>query len=163
MSGPGKARLIAPLLAAMLLAWQEPAPIQPVPFSHKAHTAAGVKCLDCHPIRKPGFEAGFPKETACMGCHSTVRTESPAIGKLTEFYKSGKPVPWVKVYQMPDFVSFSHELHYRKAHIDCENCHGAVGDRDVIAREKPVSMNWCVGCHEKNKASVDCGVCHDIH
>ena len=151
------------LLAAGLAAQQNPGPQQPIPFSHKTHTAQGVKCLDCHTIRKPGFAAGLPQEAACMGCHSTVKTDSPAIQRLSEFHKSGKPVPWVRVYQVPDFVWFSHQVHYREGHIECETCHGPVAQRDVIAKEKPTSMVACVECHEKNKASTDCGRCHDIH
>ena len=134
---------------------------QPIPFSHKQHVALGVKCLDCHPIRKPGFAAGLPKEETCMGCHVTIKTGSPAIQKLAEFQKAKKPAPWVKIYSVPDYVWFSHEVHYREAHLDCENCHGPVAQRDVIVKEKPTSMNACVDCHEKRGASRECDVCHD--
>ena len=45
--------------AALLGAEDAPPAPQPIPFSHKTHTAAGVKCLDCHALRKPGFAAGI--------------------------------------------------------------------------------------------------------
>ncbi|HXB72277.1 MAG TPA: cytochrome c3 family protein [Candidatus Acidoferrales bacterium] len=156
-------RLTAILLAAVLSAQPNPGPPQPIPFSHKTHTAAGVKCLDCHTIRKPGFAAGLPGEAACMGCHSTVKTDSPAIQKLSEFHKTRKAVPWVKVYKVPDYVWFSHQVHYREAHIECDTCHGLVAEREAIVKERPTSMASCIECHEKNKASTDCGTCHDIH
>jgi cytochrome c7-like protein/class III cytochrome C family protein len=156
------------LFDTILVVWvlsgqQNPGPQQPIPFSHKSHRAVGIKCLDCHTIRKPGFEAGLPQEATCMGCHSTVKPDSQTIKKLAEFYKAKKPVPWIKVYTVPDFVWFSHEVHYRGAHLECETCHGAVAEREVIAKEKPTSMNACVECHERYKASTDCGICHDIH
>jgi len=137
-----------------------PAP-QPIPFNHKQHVALGVKCLDCHAIRKPGFAAGIPQEATCMGCHATIKADSPAIRKLAEFHKAKKPVPWVKVYKVPDYVWFSHELHHRDAGLECESCHGPVAEREVIVREKPTTMTSCVACHDQRGASQECNVCHD--
>jgi hypothetical protein len=151
------------LAAAALSAQENSAPQQPIAFSHKQHVGLGVKCLDCHTMRAPGFEAGIPQEATCMGCHTTVKTDNPAIRKLAEFYETKRPVPWVKVYEVPDFVYFSHTVHYREAHIECESCHGPVAEREVIAKEKPTSMISCIACHEKSKATRECGTCHDIH
>jgi hypothetical protein len=157
-------RLTAFLFAAALFGADDkaaPAPQQPIPFSHKTHVALGVKCLDCHPIRQPGFAAGLPKETTCMGCHVSMKTDSPHIQKLAQFNKSKQPVPWVKVYKVPDYVWFSHEVHYKEAKIECVECHGPVATRDVIAKEKPTSMNACMDCHRQRNASNECDVCHD--
>lgn len=134
---------------------------QPLPFSHKTHVAAGVKCLDCHPIRKPGFAAGLPKEQTCMGCHATVKTDSPAIQKLVSFAKSKTEIPWVRIYRVPDYVWFSHESHHREAGIGCETCHGPVAQRDVLAKEKPTSMASCMECHTAHQAPNECNFCHD--
>jgi hypothetical protein len=149
------------LVAALLAAEDKPVPPQPIPFSHKTHTAAGLKCLDCHPIRKPGFAAGIPREQTCMGCHSTIKTESPAVQKLAALAKARRPVPWVRVYRIPDYVWFSHEAHHKEAAISCETCHGPVAERDVIVKEKPVSMASCMDCHTARKAPNDCDFCHD--
>ncbi len=65
-------------------------PAQPIPFSHKTHVALGVKCTDCHAIPEPGYEAGIPKEVVCMGCHVTIKKDSPPIRKLAEFAKMAK-------------------------------------------------------------------------
>ena len=46
---------------------------QPLPFSHRAHTAFGAECLDCHPIKAPGDYAGIPKTSQCMACHSAIK------------------------------------------------------------------------------------------
>jgi hypothetical protein len=134
---------------------------QPIPFSHKQHTAVGIKCLDCHTIKKPGFAAGYPSEAICMGCHVSIKKDSPSIQKLAEFNKTKKPVPWTKVYRVPDYVWFSHDLHHREAKIECAECHGPVAQRDVIVKEKPTSMNACMDCHAKHNASNECDVCHD--
>ena len=96
-----------------------------------------------------------------MGCHATIKTGSSAIQKLAEFHKAKKPVPWVKVYRVPDYVWFSHEVHFREARVECGNCHGPVADREVIVKEKPTSMTSCMNCHEKHGASNECDVCHD--
>ena len=134
---------------------------QPIPFSHKVHAAVGLECLGCHAMKDPGWMAGYPQEGTCMACHASIKTESPHIQKLADFEKQGKPVPWVKVYRVPDYVYFSHEFHYKEAGIGCESCHGPVAEREVIVKEKSVSMNACMACHDKHKAPNDCSLCHD--
>ena len=133
---------------------------QPLPFSHKTHVAQGIQCLDCHPIREPGFQAGYPREAACMGCHATIKKESPAIQRLAGFAKGKQPVPWVKIYSVPDYVWFSHASHHKDARIGCESCHGPVPERDVLFKEKPTNMFSCIRCHAERKASNACDFCH---
>lgn len=137
------------------------APEQPIPFSHKAHVATGAKCLDCHPIRGEGFQAGLPREAACMGCHTTIKKDSPHIAKLAEFAKTRKPVPWVSVYRVPAYVWFSHASHHTDAKIACETCHGPVAERDVLAKERPTNMYSCMQCHARMGASNGCDFCHN--
>jgi hypothetical protein len=164
MKGWRLSLVLMAILMPELCAQQEPPPApQPIAFSHKTHAGLAIKCLDCHAIRPPGFEASIPPEATCMGCHTTMKTGSPEIKRLAEFYDSKKPVPWVRVYRVPDFVWFSHEVHYRRAKIECDRCHGPVAERDVIFKEKPITMVACVECHEKNKARIGCNTCHDIH
>lgn len=139
----------------------EKAPEQPIPFSHKVHSGIGIQCLDCHPIRGEGFAAGFPKVSSCMGCHMVVNKQTPAIRKMTRFAKEKRPVPWVRVYEIPQYVWFSHEAHHTDAKIGCETCHGPVATRDVITKEKPTSMASCMDCHAKHRASNACDLCHD--
>jgi hypothetical protein len=95
-----------------------------------------------------------------MTCHQTVKKDSPAIQKLAAFAASKEPVPWVRVYQIPSFVYFSH-----KSHLDsgakCETCHGKVAERDRLFREIKISMGGCMDCHRANKASVDFLFCHE--
>lgn len=131
---------------------------QPIPFSHKLHTKFIKQCGDCHQIRED--EMTLPPDSQCMQCHATIGAQSPAIKKLAAFYKERKPVPWVKVYTLPDYVYFSHADH-TKAKVGCEVCHGPVAERDVITKEKPTSMTACMDCHREKGAPVRCDTCHN--
>ena len=133
---------------------------QPIAYSHKVHIAAGLACRNCHTMPGDGFQATFPKETVCMACHQSVKKDSLEIQKLAQFAKTRTPVPWVRVYRVPDIVWFSHALHVKDAKIDCAVCHGDVAKRDVVFKEKSISMNACMDCHARMRASNGCDVCH---
>jgi hypothetical protein len=138
-----------------------PAPEQPVPFSHKVHAAAGLKCAECHPIPEPGDFATLPKTGTCMACHVSIAKDSPHIGKVAAFHKEGKRIPWAPVYRIPDYVSFSHKKHVAVEGVTCQTCHGPVEQRDVLRREKDITMAGCMECHRVKGASNDCLLCHD--
>jgi len=136
-------------------------PVQPVPFSHRLHiTAAGLDCKSCHPVPEPGDFATIPETSKCMSCHRTIRKDSPAVKLLAGFHNEGKPVPWRRVYRIPDYVYFSHKEHLAKG-VTCENCHGLVAERDVLRKEKDTSMAACMDCHRAREASVACNYCHE--
>jgi len=153
---------IVVLLAAAQTAPDAPqGPIQPLPFSHKTHVSSGLACRDCHATADRGEAAGFPALSKCMACHTAVAKDRPSIVKLAELYKKQEPIPWKRVYRVPDYVAFSHKTHVGTAHVACDTCHGSVQDRDVIRKEKPTSMAACVDCHKQNGASVACDYCHE--
>ncbi len=110
---------------------------------------------------EPGWDMTFPAEAKCIECHARIKADSPAILRLAEFSKEHKPVPWVRIYKIPDYVAFSHKAHSKKAKIGCEVCHGPVAERDVIAKEKPTSMAACMDCHREKGARVSCNYCHN--
>lgn len=160
-------------LAAMTVIWanaqvpdpQEsvpPAPVQPIPFSHKQHVALGLACKDCHEMTDPGQEAGLPSTGKCMSCHKTVKKDSASIRKLAKYDQQGRPVPWVPVYQVPDYVKFSHKAHVTRGQATCETCHGPVLERDVMRRETNIHMEGCMDCHRSKAASVACDSCHTL-
>lgn len=132
---------------------------QPVPFSHRAHSAAGLECQDCHATAATGERASFPATAKCMACHQMVRAGSPTIARLRQFHESRTEIPWVRVYGLPEFVFFSHAKHL-KAGARCADCHGPVEERDVVAKEVSTSMTACMNCHAERRARVDCSVCH---
>jgi hypothetical protein len=156
-------------------AWSQPAvpeakpftpkapPEQPVAFSHKLHAAQGIKCLDCHTIPPPGDLAGYPGAATCMGCHLSIKKDSPEIRKVAAFAQGRKPIPWVRLYRLPKTVYFSHEIHHKQAGVACVLCHGPVAERDAIGQEKSIAMADCMKCHDQYKASNKCDLCHDSH
>jgi hypothetical protein len=138
-----------------------PAPVQPIPFSHRTHsTTAQLDCKSCHPVPEPGESATIPETSKCMACHGTIKKDSPAIQRLAEFHGDHKPVPWRRVYRIPDYVFFSHKQHLAKG-ATCETCHGAVRDQDVLRKEKDLSMAGCMECHRAAAASLACDFCHE--
>ncbi len=83
--------------------------------------------------------------------------------------KSVKPIQWVKVHNLPDYVHFDHRGHVN-ANVDCQTCHGNVESMERVRQVQSLSMGWCVNCHrESNRigvkgnpvnASTDCTTCH---
>jgi Cytochrome c7 and related cytochrome c/Cytochrome c3 len=136
------------------------APEQPIPYSHKQHISMGLKCEFCHIEPDPGEMMTFPATEKCMSCHQSVAKDKPAIQKLTAFAKSNEPVPWVRVYKIPEWVDFSHKTHL-DAGAKCQTCHGQVAERNVLYKEVDLSMATCMECHRENGASVECDYCHD--
>ena len=103
----------------------------------------------------------MPQASTCMLCHSAIATDKPDIQRLAAVAKTGAPIPWVRVYQVPSFVQFSHKLHTDHGKT-CEECHGPVGEREVIAKETDISMGGCIACHTKNNAPTTCDTCHQL-
>ena len=88
------------------------APIQPIPFSHKLHAGTRkIPCLYCHSNAERSRHATIPSTNVCMNCHLVARTDRPAIQQVTKLYEEGKPIPWVRVHRVPDYVYFSHQWH----------------------------------------------------
>src|SRR5690242_21234376 len=101
-----------------------------------------------------------PAESFCIPSHQASKTDSPHIQKLAAPAKEKKPIPWVRVYRLPSFVYFSHRVH-TAAGAACETCHGPVRQRDVITKEVPINMNFCMACHTASKARNGCNTCHE--
>jgi len=138
------------------------APEQPLPFSHRQHAGVNATpCKTCHTMPDPGDFATVPKTAVCMGCHAAIKKDSPHIAKLTALHAEEKRVPWVPVYRVPDWVSFNHNKHVAVEGVTCETCHGPVATRDVLRRERDISMTACMDCHRAKRASNQCIVCHD--
>ena len=152
----------AAIVAAQTASDLPPAPVQPVPFSHKIHVAQKLACKDCHSMPDPGDHAGLPSVSKCMSCHASVAKERPSIVTLAELAAKHEPIPWKRVYRLPDYVAFSHKTHVEKARAGCETCHGPVQERDAIRKEQSISMSACVDCHKTRGASVACDFCHEM-
>ena len=164
----GSEWFLCALLAAPLSAQQLPelkhkpaAPEQPLPFSHKKHAALGLECVGCHAMPPPGDYAEIAGSDLCMSCHVSIKADSPAIRKLSRFHEEGEEIPWQPVYLIADYVFFSHAVHVKQVGARCGDCHGPVGERDALAKERDVSMTACMSCHRAKKGSLECDYCHD--
>ena len=123
------------------------APQQPIPFSHQKHAGLySIPCLYCHVGADKSKHASVPPMNVCINCHLVVKTDSPHIQKLTDYYNRGEPIPWIKVHDLPDHVNFNHKRHVAKG-VACETCHGDVKNMAVIRQENHMSMGWCLDCH----------------
>ena len=146
----------------LIIHWEQAAAIgpQPIPFPHARMVGAGVPCLFCHSGATKSPAAGIPSVERCLGCHRTIVTSSPLIGKLFAYY--GRTIPWVRINRLPRFVHYSHEVHVNNG-INCETCHGDVGKMTVTVAAHNLNMGFCLDCHEKQPNAEqlkDCAVCH---
>jgi nitrate reductase gamma subunit len=135
-------------------------PPQPVAFSHRLHAGKySVPCLYCHFAAGKSRHAGIPPAGVCMGCHGQLKVASAELGKLKEAVRQARPVRWVKVHNLPDFVYFNHSQHVT-AGVACQQCHGPVETMDRVRQVAPLTMGWCLDCHRREGSSLDCGKCH---
>ena len=139
---------------------RDPSPVQPIAFSHKLHAGSnGIPCLYCHRLAPRSPVAGIPALSDCRACHQFISPEAPEIKKLMGYWDRKEPVPWIRVYWLPDHVYFPHMMHIR-ARLDCATCHGEVATMQRVTRSVHLKMGWCLGCHRKHRASIDCWTCH---
>ncbi len=141
-----------------------------------------IDCQYCHSGAFKSKNASIPSLNVCMNCHKSVqaRTEdgqiSPEIQKIynalgydpdKQAYDPSKekPVEWVRVHNLPDLAYFNHSQHVvvgadaiRKekglnpSDPVCFACHGPVNTMEEIYQYSPLTMKWCVDCH--NKADI---------
>ena len=132
----------------------------PIGFSHQTHvTGAGLDCQFCHAYARRSPVAGMPPLSRCAGCHRFVEPDSPDIQRLLARFDAGEPLAWPRVHDLPDHVRFTHKRHVR-AGIACGACHGDVGRMELAEQTAPLTMGWCVSCHETRQAPIDCLTCH---
>lgn len=134
---------------------------QPVPFSHKLHAEHRITCNDCHRTAETSPRAGLPEANDCMACHQTIAAGAEDIRRLAQMAHGGASIEWVRVYESPGFVFFSHREHLAAGE-KCESCHGDVTRHDVLVQEVSISMNACMNCHRQRGASNECYVCHEL-
>ena len=134
--------------------------IQPVSFSHARHAGElGIDCLYCHRSAAVSATANVPSMQLCMSCHSNLADETPETLKLLAFWNNQRPISWVRLHRLPDFVYFTHQQHLRNG-LQCVTCHGNVEEMVFTPRAASYEMGWCLSCHQENGASQDCLTCH---
>jgi mono/diheme cytochrome c family protein len=152
-------------------------PQQPIFFSHRVHAGLNqISCLLCHGNAWYGKQASVPSLNFCMNCHAAItvyRGErltrpdgSPVdpngeIQKLFEYTgydpakgrytRPGRPVEWIRIHNLPDFVFFSHAQHVKAGKVQCQTCHGPIQNMDEVYQFAPLSMGWCINCHRTTR------------
>lgn len=157
-----KASIIIALLILSILLWvayemqhsayfsgEDEALEQRVPFSHDHHVSGlGIDCRYCHTSLSQSSYAEIPPTHTCMSCHSQVWTNSPLLAPVRSSYAANRPLMWVKVNDVPDFVYFNHGIHVEQG-VGCVTCHGRVDKMPLARREQSFFMAWCLDCHRE--------------
>lgn len=61
-------------------------------------------------------------------------------------FRTGRPLLWNRVHDLPDFAYFDHSIHVSKG-IGCVTCHGQVDEMPLTWQARPLTMQWCLDCH----------------
>lgn len=138
-------------------------PEQPIAFSHKIHAGDNaVNCQYCHSGVERSKTAGIPTVNVCMNCHRGISKGQSDAGtaeiakiydaagwdpKAAKYNKPQKPIQWVKVHNLQDFVFFSHQQHVKVGKQECATCHGDLTTMTTAKQVQPLTMAWCVDCH----------------
>lgn len=145
-------------------------PTQPINFSHKIHAGENaINCEYCHSSVTKSRHAGIPSANVCMNCHkgiqSGAQTGDTEIKKIYEavgynvetqtYDKPEKPIQWVKVHNLADFVYFNHSQHVVVGKQECQTCHGDIQNMSVVEQNAPLTMAWCIDCHKKTEVAMD--------
>jgi hypothetical protein len=169
----GIATLILALIVLSVAVWgisrTQVTPEQPIQFTHERHIAFGIQCLYCHPGAWRGPVAGLPTQTKCWGCHQqlAITQKSEKLQPLVQAVENDKPLQWVPVAIVPDFVHFNHRPHIA-AGVNCEDCHGNMANVEVAENPQQLNMGFCLNCHKEHSQGnpelrtklMDCGTCH---
>lgn len=140
---------------------------QPIAFPHDTHAGAGegqfgIDCQYCHFSAERSVDAGIPPVGSCRGCHQVIpgRNSPQEVQRLLDYANRGEAIPWVRIYKVADHVHFPHMRHV-VADVGCEECHGQVQEMAVIEEvAQPLTMGWCVSCHDEQDVRKDCTACH---
>jgi hypothetical protein len=59
------------------------------------------------------------------GRRAADRGGQPEVQKLIAYWREQRPIPWERIYKVPDHARFPHMRHVN-AEIECQECHGPV-------------------------------------
>ncbi len=66
-----------------------------------------------------------------------------------------KPVEWIRIHNLPDFVYFNHSQHVEVAGVECQTCHGPVEEMEIMEQHSSLTMGWCINCHRETNVKVE--------
>lgn len=166
-------------------------PVQDIHYSHRIHAGDnGIDCKYCHSSARVSKTSGIPSLNVCMNCHKSIYEVAPETQQegLTEYgvdYNAeikklyaavgwddanqqytgeAKPVKWIRIHNLPDFVYFNHSQHVTVAGVECQTCHGPIETMEIVEQFAPLTMGWCINCHRETNVKVaDNGYYEKIH
>ncbi|TDM00134.1 MAG: quinol:cytochrome C oxidoreductase [Flavobacteriaceae bacterium] len=170
-------------------------PEQPIYFSHKIHAGENkIDCQYCHSSAKYGKVSGIPSTNVCMNCHKVIKeytgdylpegkTKEDLTKEIQKLYDAAgwdgtkytgvtKPLKWVRIHNMQDFVFFNHSQHViagekaiKKAKEAsgeigpgdpvCFACHGKVNEMDEVKMHNDFTMGFCINCHRETEIDME--------
>jgi Cytochrome c7 and related cytochrome c len=120
---------------------------QPIQFSHAHHVGGeGIDCRYCHTSVETSSFAGIPPTKTCMNCHSVLFANAPILEPVRASLRDDKPLTWIRVNDLPDFVYFNHQIHVKQG-VGCATCHGPVDKMPLMYQARSLQMEWCLDCH----------------
>lgn len=81
-----------------------------------------------------------------MNCHAYLFSDQPMLAPVRDSLRTGQPLRWLRIHDVPDFAKFDHSIHVRKG-VACETCHGPVDRMPLMWRQNTLLMSWCIDCH----------------
>lgn len=127
---------------------------QPVQFSHKHHVGDdGIDCRYCHTSVETAASAGMPPTQTCMNCHTQIWKDSPYLEPVRASYRDNKPLEWIRVHDLPEYVYFNHSIHVAKG-VGCASCHGDVSNMASVSQQQTLQMEWCLSCHRNPTPNI---------
>lgn len=127
--------------------WVGVAREQPIQFSHRHHAKElGIDCRYCHTSVEYSSFANVPATQICMNCHSQIWAKAEMLAPVRESFRTGEPIRWVRIHDLPDFVYFDHSIHVYKG-IGCATCHGKIDEMNLTGQAASLYMQWCLECH----------------
>lgn len=149
-------------------------------------------CMNCHKTIKE-YKGDYYEEHLVESGEFASAEEVKAFytGEIQKMYKSigwdpatnsytgeQRPIEWVRIHNMPDFVYFSHAQHVvagEKAILKaiaegtipnaeelnlpdnsqvCFACHGDVSKMDELKMANQFTMGWCIECHRTTEVDM---------
>jgi hypothetical protein len=118
-----------------------------VAFPHSVHvTQLGLDCRYCHNGVEKSWYSNVPATSVCLNCHNQVLKDDPRLAVVRDSAASGRPIEWVQIHKLPDYVYFNHSVHVNRG-VSCVECHGQINHMDEVYHAKPLSMTFCLNCH----------------
>jgi hypothetical protein len=129
-----------------------------IKFSHKFHhEEVGAACLDCHAGAAESLSADdnlLVSKEECANCHD-VEDES----MCTQCHYEDEET--MQALQPPvREIIFNHKFHLEEQNAACEVCHKNLTQVDYSDAHSLPAMADCAGCHDNQRASLECASCH---